>query len=123
MIHVDTNYLVGLSNPNGRFGEFFQALKQGEPAEISAIAWHEFLCGPYVKLDRDRALAVLKSRIIPVDRDAAEFGAALFNKTGRRRGSSADCMIAAIAILHSATLFSFNTQDFAPFVPFGLRLQ
>lgn len=123
VIQVDTNYLVGLANPDGRYGEFFRALQQGEQTEISAIAWHEFLCGPFDKLDYVRALAILQSRIISVDREAAEYGAALFNKTGRRRGSSADCMIAAVAILHSATFFTFNTQDFLPFVPLGLRLR
>jgi len=48
--------------------------------------------------------------------------ALLFNKTGRRSRSLADCMIAAIAIRCGASLATINTADFQPFVQYGLAL-
>ena len=60
---------------------------------------------------------------IEAERQAAEEAARLFNLTGRRRGSHADCMIAASAIVAGAPLATLNAADFQPLVPFGLSLQ
>jgi predicted nucleic acid-binding protein len=46
----------------------------------------------------------------------------LFNKTGRRRGSRFDCLIAATAILDQAEVATVNETDFKVFVPHGLKL-
>ena len=48
--------------------------------------------------------------------------AELFNKTGRRRESRFDCLIAATAILSRAEVATVNESDFKVFVPHGLKL-
>ncbi|NQX02602.1 hypothetical protein HQ447_18240, partial [bacterium] len=53
----------------------------------------------------------------------AEEAARLFNLSGRRRGSHADCMIAAAAIVSGMPLATFNRADFERLVPFGLLLE
>jgi predicted nucleic acid-binding protein len=73
-----------------------------ESLATSAIAWTEFLNGPVTPLEVSRADAVLQSRIVPFGQSEAVLAAELFNKTGRRRGSRFDCLIAATAILAQA---------------------
>ena len=122
MIHLDTNFLIDAiesgSVAHGRFHTWAQA---GESFGISTVAWAEFLCGPL-----DAVAEQLARQICPHTESltiaAAELAAVLFNKTGRRSRSLADCMIAATAIRSGAALATLNTSDFALFIPHGLRL-
>ncbi len=50
----------------------------------------------------------------------AVLAARLFNQTGRRSRSLADCMIAAVAIRCGAKLATINAADFLPFTAHGL---
>lgn len=52
----------------------------------------------------------------------AVLAASLFNQTGRRSRSLADCMIAAVAIRSGAKLATLNTGDFQPLTQHGLTL-
>ena len=52
----------------------------------------------------------------------AVLAARLFNRTGRRSRSLADCMIAAVAIRCGAKLATINAADFQPFTAHGLLL-
>jgi predicted nucleic acid-binding protein len=98
MVHCDTNFLI-------------QATVAGSPAHakltawasaqelfnVCTIAWAEFLCGPM-----DPTAEALARQIFPnpepfLPADAA-LAASVFNQTGLRSRSLADCMIAAVAI-------------------------
>ena len=123
MIHLDTNYLIGL--PVKRSAAALEVdgwLVAGESLAASAIAWTEFLNGPVTPLEVSRAEAVLQSRIISFGQPEAALAAELFNRTGRRRGSKFDCLIAATAILAQAEVATINQSDFKVFVAHGLKL-
>jgi predicted nucleic acid-binding protein len=123
MIHLDTNYLIGLLVKGSAAAiEVDGWLGAGELLAASAVAWTEFLNGPVTPLEISRAEAVLQSRIVPFGQEEATLAAELFNKTGRRRGSRFDCLIAATAIRALAQLATVNQSDFKVFVPHGLTL-
>ncbi len=57
--------------------------------------------------------------LMPAD---AVKAAELFNLAGRRRGSLADCLIAAAALRAGAAVATENRADFAPFAAAGVRV-
>ena len=125
MIHLDTNFLIGLlvkGSPEARDVE--DHLAAGQTVAASAIAWTEFLNGPVTSLEVSRVEAVLQSRIIPFGQQdrRRNWLTDLFNKTGRRRGSRFDCLIAATAILAQAEVATVNQSDFKVFIQHGLQL-
>jgi predicted nucleic acid-binding protein len=123
MIHLDTNYLIGLALKGSAVAlDVDTWLASGESFAASAIAWTEFLNGPVTSLTVSRVEAVLESRIISFGPAEAVLAAELFNKTGRRRGSRFDCLIAATAILAQAEVATVNQSDFKVFMPYGLKL-
>ena len=96
-------------------------LRANEPLVMSAMAWAEFLCGPLDAGDEALARALLRT-IEPLTAEDAEQGAKLFNVTGRRSRTLADCLIAATAIRCGAPVATANVEDFHPFVAHGLVL-
>lgn len=122
-LHLDTNLLieVGLSGSLVR-GSLISWLRNGNQLATSTIAWSEFCNGPVEENQLRTTEAALDNRILAFTKLMAEMASFLFNKTGRRRGSHSDCMIAATAIISDAPLCTLNTKDFERFVPFGLRL-
>ena len=124
MIHLDTNMLVELvtiGSPGAqRIAGWLQA---GQEIGTSAIAWSEFCNGPLTRGQKDAAVAVLNRRISDFTWQDAEDAARMFNLSGRRRGSHADCMIAANAMRAGVSLATCNTKDFARLVPLGLMLE
>ena len=84
MIHLDTNYLIGLLvKGSPQAGDVDGWLAAGQTLAASAIAWTEFLNGPVTPLEVSRAEAVLQSRIVPFGQQEAVLAADLFNRTGR----------------------------------------
>ena len=123
MIHLDTNYLIGLMvKGSSQAVDVDGWLAAGELLAASAIVWTEFLNGPVTAEQISRANAVLQSRIVSFGQAQAVLAAELFNKTGRRRGSRFDCLIASAAILAQAEVATANQVDFNIFVPHGLKL-
>src|SRR5437016_5943593 len=108
MLHLDTNFLI-LALQRGTPEETLLRgwIEAGEALGVSAIAWAEFLCGP---LDgNDRAIArTLFPMVEPLLSSDAEKAAELFNATGRRSRSLADCLIAAVAMRCGAQLATGN---------------
>lgn len=124
IIHLDTNFLVDLVTVGSPGGLRMLAwLREGKSLTTSAIAWSEFCNGPLSKEQKEAAFIVLGRSIVDFTWREAEQAARLFNLTGRRRGSHADCMIAAAAIVSGVPLATLNTADFQRMVPFGLMLE
>jgi predicted nucleic acid-binding protein len=122
MIHCDTNFLIQSVVAGSPAHEKFRAWTQAqEICNASTVAWAEFLCGP---LDASaeafaRQIFPKPEPFLPAD---AVLAARLFNQTGRRSRTLADCMIASVAIRCGAKMATSNTDDFQPFVPHGLVL-
>ena len=122
MIHLDTNFLIQISVAGSAAHARFAAWASAQEAvNVSTIAWAEFLCGPM-----DATGEALARQIFPqpepfVAADAA-MAASLFNQTGRRSRSLADCMIAAVAMRCGARLATLNAGDFQPLTSHGLNL-
>jgi predicted nucleic acid-binding protein len=122
VIHFDTNFLIDAAKPGTRpHLQLRNWIQTGEPLGISAVAWAEFLCGPLAPPDLAVAQILFPSQESFLGADAVQV-ASLFNRTGRRSRSLADCMIAAVAIRCGAKLATSNQNDFQPFTPFGLLL-
>jgi predicted nucleic acid-binding protein len=122
VIHLDTNFLVRALVPDSPEDQRLRGwLGAGEPLAISAIAWAEFLCGPVEARLLPLAGQIVAERAAFGDAEAT-LAAQLFNQSGRRRGSLADCMIAATAIQANAILATENLVDFRRFQASGLEI-
>lgn len=122
MVHFDTNFLIEATLAGSQAHAKFRAWAASEESfGISTVAWAEYLCGP---LDPTadaiaRQMFPNPEAFLPAD---AVLAADLFNRTGRRSRSLADCMIAAVAIRCGAKLATINTSDFEPFRSYGLAI-
>ena len=122
MIHFDTNFLIQAVVAGSVAHEKFRGWTQAqEGCNASSIAWAEFLCGPLDARGENIARQIFPNPESFLSADAA-LSARLFNQTGRRSRSLADCMIAAVAIRCGAKLATSNTADFQPLLPHGLIL-
>jgi len=122
MIHLDTNFLIQALVPNSAAEAKLQTwLRDGEGVGISSIAWSEFLCGPLTH-DDEVVAQVLLAAPEPFLAPDAHKAAELFNATGRRTRSFADCQIAAVALRCNARLATGNVSDFRLFQIHGLNL-
>jgi predicted nucleic acid-binding protein len=123
MIHLDTNLLIDLVTIGSpHIAMVRKWLVDGEELAVSAIAWSEFLNGPHNKAQKDAVQAIVGGRILDFTVKEAEQASRLFHYTGRKRGSHADCMIAACAMTQGVRVATRNIADFEKFVPHGLKL-
>jgi predicted nucleic acid-binding protein len=122
VIHLDSSFLIraGFAG-SAEDAQLRHWLADGEHLGASAVAWAEYLCGP-VSVEDASVATTLIDEPEPLDSAAASVAARLFNETGRRRGSLADCMIAATAIQADAELATADLADFRRYEPLGLRL-
>ena len=88
---------------------------------MSSVAWTEFLCGPVGDHEIETVPAMLHE-IVAYTAIHSETTAQLFNLCGRRRGTLADCMIAAVAIRAGAALATSTPKDFERLAPRGLTI-
>ncbi len=123
LLHLDTNALIAILNPHGAiYQEVRRHCEKGAIPAASSIAWHEFVRGPIIADELLLIERIVGKQVRPVNRSTAELAARLFNATGRRRGSTADCLIAASAIEDKALFITSNKDDFEPFIAWGLSL-
>jgi predicted nucleic acid-binding protein len=123
MIHLDTNCLIEIHASKSPLRSFLLSkVRQGEKLSCSVLAWAEYLCGPVSGEERQLSWQLIEGSPASLEGFVAELGALFFNATGRRRGSLADCLIAATAVTHSALFITLNNRDFLPFEPLGLNL-
>ena len=122
MIHLDANYLVGISTPASpeviQVGEWIAA---GQDIGTSSVAWAEYLCGP-LSLETLEATRELVGEPVPFGERDAGLAAEIFNSTGRRRSLFRDCMIGAVASNAGASVATNNIVDFRRFAAFGVRI-
>jgi predicted nucleic acid-binding protein len=122
LIHLDASFLIrALAGGTPQDRRLRAWLAAGETLGVSAVAWAEFLCGPVEAADLELVDRVVQERGSFGEAEAA-LAARLFNDSGRRRGTLADCMIAATAIRAGAALATENPKDFRRFEPAGLVL-
>lgn len=122
MIHLDTSFLIRSLLKGSDEGRHLERwLRRGETIRMSAMAWAEFLCGPVRRPDAYDAAEIL-GEPVPLTGLDATLGAHLFNVSARRRGSLADCLIAASAVNAGAKLATTDRDDFRRFEPFGLAM-
>ena len=123
MIHLDTNLLIAaIDAAHPHHLQAREALSTSKPAAAASVAWTEFLSKPIPPVRLSAITAMLGARVIPFAKPEAELAAQLFQIAGVKRAQRMDTMIAATAILSGAELATVNTQDFALFVPYGLKL-
>ncbi len=124
MIHLDTNILIDLVTaypPQVAVVRLW--LEEGQVLTVSSVAWSEFLNGPHTLTQKDAVRSILTGGIRPFEENQAEQASRLFHQTGRRRGSHADCMIAAAALCAREPVATRNIRDFERFIPYGLMLE
>jgi len=122
LILLDTNFLIAVLQPGSREDLQLQRwLNANEVVRTSIMVWAEFLCGP-VTPEQIRTVAALTREPEPIRMEDTVRSAELFNATGRRRGSLADCLIAATCLRLDAAIATNNVEDFRRFMPFGLRV-
>ncbi len=123
-LFLDTNLLIDLVTAGSpHIAVVRRWLREGEKLAASAIAWSEFCNGPHSKEQKDSVFHVLEGRVTDFSVRDAENASRLFHRTGRKRGSHADCMIAAAAITAGIPVATRNIKDFEPFVALGLKLR
>jgi len=121
-VHLDANLVIRMGRSGTEESRRVRALlASGARLGVSTIAWSEFLCGPLLPGEQADARQILGAPIPFLETDA-ELAARLFNVGGRRRGSFADCQIAAVALRARAALATENAADFARFAPARLML-
>ena len=122
MIHLDTSFLIrALQTESPEDRRLRRWIREGERLGMSSVAWTEFLCGPLSDSELVLATEIVGECREFTSEDAAA-AAALFNRSGRRRGSLMDCMIAAAALADGAAIATTNPDDFRRFKESGLEI-
>ena len=124
MIHLDTNILIDLVTTGSPQISLIRGwLEEGTKLIVSSIAWSEFCNGPHTRPQKEAVRAIISGGICPLTEEQAEHASRLFHYTGRRRGSHADCMIAAAALSCRNPIATRNIEDFKKFIPHGLMME
>ena len=122
MIHLDTGFLIRALQPESPEDHRLRGwLRDGTRTGMSAVAWTEFLCGPLSASDLNLAVEIV-GRCREFTPEHAATAARLYNRSGRRRGTLVDCMIAATALEEDAAVATTSPDDFRRFKAAGLEI-
>ena len=124
MIILDTDVLIEIFDRDSERGdEALEAItSSGEDIATTAISLHEILYGleKYAKPIKD----VLLLPALPYTKRDAQTSARMEveAEADGRPTRRTDAMIAAVAVNHGASLFTFNVRHFKPLEKMGLKL-
>lgn len=123
MIHLDTNVLIAAGDAlNVHHQAARNFLSAPGVFAASTVVWMEFVSKPLPPVLVEAARHLLKGGLLPFDEETAVLAGELYFRAGSRRRTRMDSMIAATAIRSGAELATTNRDDFAPFLPLGLKL-
>jgi predicted nucleic acid-binding protein len=121
-IHLDSNFLAAAIAQGSRERATLKRwMSAGETLHVSSMAWAEFVGGPLPEGALPDIEALVGTSLPSTSEDALH-AARLFNATGRRPRSLADCIIAAVAIRSTAESATNDVAHCSRFAEFGLRL-
>jgi len=115
MIHLDTSALVdALTGARRSAAGLRAAIDRGERIQLSAIVLYEWLRGPRhtIELADQEALFPQGAAVAFGPVEAAR-AARLYARVKRPCGREIDLAIAACAIVHGASLWTLNRNDFS----------
>jgi predicted nucleic acid-binding protein len=123
VIHLDTSVLVdALTGARRSARALRRVVDQGERLAVSTLVLYEWLRGPRVESELADQEALLPSpHAVLFGHREAERAAQLYRAVSRARGREFDLAVAACALVHGATLWTLNPEDFRD-VP-GLMLR
>jgi predicted nucleic acid-binding protein len=115
VIHLDTSILVdALTGARRSAAVFRAAIADGRRLALSALVLYEWQRGPRLPAELDAQEALLPSEIaVAFDAIAAARAAELYATVKRPRGREVDLAIAACALVHGASLWTLNRDDFS----------
>ena len=115
MIHLDTSALVdALTGPRRSAPALRRFIESGERIQVSAIVLYEWLRGPRRPDElEDQELLFPRDAAVAFGAPEAAQAARLYTHLRRARGREIDLAIAACAIVHNASLWTLNRDDFA----------
>ena len=114
MIHLDTSSLIGaLAGARAQGAALRRIVEAGERMQISTLVLYEWLRGPRT-VEESAAREALFPDETTVAFGAAEAGLAadLYRRLRRPRARAADLAVAACALVHGASLWTLNPEDF-----------
>ncbi len=122
MIHVDTSALIdALSGPKRSGPKLRTWIDRRERILISTLVLYEWLRGPRLSQEIEAQEALFPGlAAVPFGPREASLAAQLYRKVKRPRGREIDLAVAACALMHGASLWTLNPEDFRD-VP-GLKL-
>ncbi len=114
ILHLDTSILIDtLTVPAPTPDPMAQQIRAGHLLLISTLVLFEWLRGPRTDAERALRLTLFPDRhVVVFGLDEATRAAALYGNLRRARRREVDIAIAACAIEHGASLWTFNPQDF-----------
>jgi predicted nucleic acid-binding protein len=121
--HLDTSLLVDALTGSRRSARSLRrVVEQGERIAISSLVLYEWLRGPRVESElADQEELLPSADVVVFGHQEATQAARLYRAVPRPRGREFDLAVAACALVHEASLWTLNPEDFRDIQ--GLRLR